>query len=276
MCRIICERELGLDLRETVEFYEVGASTVVCWKNCVCWRRILQMFFVCLQILCGYDFENYVLRMCSTQLTCNFVVVFGPKHRLLYCGFSSGIIANRIMALLVENASVKVDQVTMRHFQLKNKKQMSRITLAANNNFELQTILIGEIEPYEMLQSTALATGTPVAGAVAAARAAKKDNAVKVFWDPVVGQIERYQWNFKRWGPEPCTHLVMYSEPRLRKFSHNRVFKKEEEAGQLLEYGWDLNLSGYDPDVVATPDKQVLFNRLRQSYQKKGYRFMPL
>ena len=69
MCRIICERELGLDLRETVEFYEVGASTVVCWKNCVCWRRILQMFFVCLQILCGYDFEDHVLHMCPTQLT---------------------------------------------------------------------------------------------------------------------------------------------------------------------------------------------------------------
>ena len=55
-------------------------------------------------------------------LTCNFVVVFGPKHRLLCCGSFYGNIATRIMALLVENATAKVDQVTIRQFQLKNKK----------------------------------------------------------------------------------------------------------------------------------------------------------
>ena len=41
------------------------------------------------------------------------------------------------MALLVENATAKVDRVTIRQFQLKNKKQMNRIMLAANNNCEL-------------------------------------------------------------------------------------------------------------------------------------------
>ena len=68
----------------------------------------------------------------------------------------------------------------------------------------------------------------------------------------------------------------MYREPRLRKFCYNQVFKKEEEAQQLLENGWDLNLSSNDPDLVATPDKQVFFNRFRQSYHRKGCRFMHL
>ena len=79
------------------------------------------------------------------------------------------------MALLAEIATAKVDQVTIRQFQLKNKKQMNRITLAANNNFELQTILIAEMKTYETLQGTASVAGTSVAGAVVAARA-KKDN----------------------------------------------------------------------------------------------------
>ena len=77
--------------------------------------------------------ETTILKiMCSAlviyPLTCNFVVVFSPQHRLLYCGSFSGNIATRIMALLVENATAKVDQVTIRQFQLKNKKQMNRIT----------------------------------------------------------------------------------------------------------------------------------------------------
>ena len=143
------------------------------------------------------------------------------------------------MALPVENATATIDQVTIRQFQLKNKKQMNRITLAATDNFELQTTLIAEIETYETLQGTASAAGTSVAGAVAAARTAKKENVVRVFWVTVVGNIERYQWNSKRWGPEPSTHLVMYSEPRLRKFYYERIFKKEE-TGQLLEYCWDV------------------------------------
>ena len=79
------------------------------------------------------------------------------------------------MALAAEKARAKVDQLTMRHFQLKNKKQMSRITLAANNNFELQSILVSEIETHETLQCTARATGTSVSGAVGAARTAKRD-----------------------------------------------------------------------------------------------------
>ena len=172
------------------------------------------------------------------------------------------------MALPFENATAKVDQVTIRQFQLKNKKQMNRITLAATNNFELQTILIAEIELYETLQATASATGTSVAGAVAADHTATREHVVRVFWDTVVGHIERYRGNYKRWGPELSTHLVMYSEPRLRQFCYDRICKKEE-TGQLLKYGWDLNLSSKDPDFVATPDKQVLFNRLRQSYHKK-------
>ena len=153
---------------------------------------------------------------------------------------------------------------------------MNRIALAANNNFELQTILIAEIETYETLQGTASAAGTSVAGAVAAARTAKKCNVVWVFWDVVVGHIERFQWSYKRWEPDFSTHLVMYWEPRLRKFCYNRVFKKKEEVEQLLENGWDLNLSSNDPDFVATPDKQVFFNRFRQSYHRKGCRFMHL
>ena len=170
------------------------------------------------------------------RLTSNFVAVCGPKHRLLCCGSFDGHIANRTMALPVENATANVDQVTIRQFQLKNKKQMNRITLAANNNFELQTILIAEIETYETLQGTASAAGTSVAGAGAAARTAEKDNVVRFFWDVVVGHVERYQWSYKRWGPDFSTHPVMYREPRLRKFCYNRVFEKEE-AEQLLEYG---------------------------------------
>ena len=245
---------------------------------CVAAKSFADRFFFCMLADFG---ETTILKiMCSAlviyPLTCNFVVVFSPQHRLLYCGSFSGNIATRIMALLVENATAKVDQVTIRQFQLKNKKQMNRITPAANNNFELQTILIVEVETYETLQGTASAAGTSVAGAVAAARTAKKDNVVWVFWDVVIGHIKRYQWSYKRWGPDFSTHLVMYREPRLRKFCYNRVFKKEEEAEQLLENGWDLNLSSNDPDFVATPDKQVFFNRFRQSYHRKGCRFMNL
>ena len=75
---------------------------------------------------------------------------------------------------------------------------------------------------------------------------------VRVFWDVVVGHIERYQWSYKRWEPDFSTHLVMYREPQLRKFFYNRVFKNREEAEQLLEYGWGLHLSSHDPDLVAT------------------------
>ena len=66
----------------------------------------------------------------------------------------------------------------------------------------------------------------------------------------------------------------MYSEPRLRKLCCNRVFKKKEDAGQLLECGWDLNLPSNDPDFVASHDRQVNFKRLRQSYHRKGCLFM--
>ena len=200
--------------------------------------------------------------------------MFGPKHSLLCCGSFCGDIAHRITDLPLENATAKFDQVTIRQFQLENKKQINRITLTANNIFELQTILIAEIETYETLQGTASAAGTLVAGAVAADHTATREHVVRVFWDTVVGHIERYHWSSKRWGPELSTHLAMNSEFRLRKFCYDRICK-EEEIGQLPEYGLDLNLSN-DPDFVATPDKHVLFNRLRQSYHKKGCRFMYL
>ena len=174
------------------------------------------------------------------------------------------------MALPVENATATIDQVTIRQFQLKNKKQMNRITLAATDNFELQTTLIAEIETYETLQGTASAAGTS-SGRCSGGRSHSEE---RECGQGLLGNsgrqyFERYQWNSKRWKPEPSTHLVMYSEPRLRKFYYERIFKKEE-TGQLLEYGWDVSLSSNDQDFVATPDKHVLFNRLRQSYHKRG------
>ena len=153
---------------------------------------------------------------------------------------------------------------------------MNRITLAANNNFELQTILIAEIETYETLQGTASAAGTSVAGAGAAARTAKKDNVVRVFWDVVVGHIERFQWSYKRWGARLLHASRHVQGTSVAKILLQQSFQKQEEAEQLLEYGWDLNLSSNDPDFVATLDKQVLINRLRQSYHRKGCRFMHL
>ena len=130
---------------------------------------------------------------------------------------------------LLRNATAKVDQVTIWQFWLKNKKADE----SHHPGRELQTILIAEIETYETLQGTASAAGTSVADAVAAARAAKKENVARVFWDAVVGLILRRQWNYNRWGPKLSTHLVTYCEPQLRKCCCNRVVVKEEEAGAV-------------------------------------------
>lgn len=104
-----------------------------------------------------------------------------------------------------------------KQWEQKNKKNMAVITEAAANNFELQLLLIGEINNYKDLQQQASTEGKTVAEAVAATKAAPKENVAD--WNlPVTGTLDRHLWNYKRWGPQLIKLVVLKSDERLRGF----------------------------------------------------------
>ena len=135
---------------------------------------------------------------------------------------------------------------------------MNRITLAANNNFQLQTILITGIETCETLQATARQV-----------QWRSLEQRRKRMWSGSFGT----QWSAVLNDTNGVTSVgtrALHASRHEQRTSVAKILlqpsfqKRRRRLEQLLEYGWGLNLSSNDPDFVATPDKQVFFNCLRQ------------
>lgn len=167
---------------------------------------------------------------------------------------------------------VKVSSSALSAWRKRNTMNMKQITSAANNNMELQLLLLNEIASYNHVTKGGHTTMSAVV----------KDSAVKkkkeeFAWDTAEeGEFERWQWAFKKWGPALIKRLVMFADPELRKYDDAKCWSNKDFCNQMFEYGFDIRVTGDAVDYVANPSKPETFAGLARGYAKKGHRLRNL
>jgi len=160
----------------------------------------------------------------------------------------------------------------VRQWKKRNTMQIKKIVDACNNNFELQLLLLSEIENYEKVKS-----GSSGSVGDAVTQASKKKVKEEQEWDALpTGKLERWQYPYKKWGPSLIKQMALFCDPELRQHADSRVWKSKDLSLQVLEYGWDIKCTSGEGDYAAETDKGKLFASMKDIYIKKGSRLADL
>lgn len=163
------------------------------------------------------------------------------------------------------------DGSVVKELKSQSAENIKQITLACKNNLELQGILLGHIAKYERLrQKSGSATVS------AAMTDNKKEKGAKDFGVVEDVVLERWMWSFKKWGPAVIQHLAMFCDEGLRSYSTCKLWNQKETAQQMLEFAWDIQVSGAEVDFVMNVNKKDCFQEMKKAYDSKGKRLQKL
>lgn len=162
----------------------------------------------------------------------------------------------------------KLSASALAQFRKNHTANMKAMNEAANNNFELQLMMLNEIHNYQKVTSAGVSMGD-----VVAAESQKKKGNVDIVWSyPPPGEFDRWQWAYRKWGPTMLQRPIMFCDEQVRACCDARIWSNKDSCNQMTEYGFDLSVAGYTTDYVGNNDIAVIFEGLKKSYVKKGYR----
>lgn len=177
------------------------------------------------------------------------------------------------------SSSAGPDNLMVVQWKKRNTANLKRIHRSCDNNPELQLIVIGEIEKFEKIKAAAVQKGGGEGASMASimALAIKKKDKVVNDWDVVPpGELERWMWSYKKWGPAAVKAVILYCDESLRETEESKFWTSKDETLKALEYAFDLQVLAPDGDYVASSDRVELFVMMKEAYIGKGRRLSTL
>lgn len=163
-------------------------------------------------------------------------------------------------------AAKGADAGMIKQLKTQSQRNIKKIADACKDNLELQMILLSDVDKYNKVRETT-ATGT----ISQAMQNSGKKKARQDFHEVEDAALERWLWSFKKWGPSLIQHLAMYCDHSVRSLSTCKIWNQKDICQQLLEYAWDIQVSGTEVDFVLQVNKLQCFEELKKAYAAKGH-----